>query len=91
MPWEMQSQSVSLLQKILSGNIKLGLIFRNGYAEFKEIKTKTITVQGKKGDSKKAKLFITLSKSKDFDKKMEEFNEIRKKNDELKANMQESK
>ena len=40
-------------------------------------------MQGRRGDSKKAKLFITLSKSKDFDKKMEEFNEIRKKNEEI--------
>ena len=35
------------------------------------------------GESKKAKIFITLSKSKDFDKKMEEFNEIRKFNEEI--------
>ena len=35
-------------------------LVRNDYATFKEIKTKTISVQGNKGDSKKAKLFITL-------------------------------
>ena len=48
-------------------------------------------MQGRRGDSKKAKLFITLTKSKDFDTKMKEFDDIRKKNDELKKKIEESK
>merc|ERR1719487_3038790 len=35
-------------------------LVRNKYAIFKEIRTRTITVAGSRGDSKKAKLFITL-------------------------------
>merc|ERR1712086_1159271 len=36
-------------------------LVRNKYATFKEIRTRTIAVQGSRGDSsKKAKLFITL-------------------------------
>merc|ERR1711957_801825 len=52
---------------------------RNNYASFQEIKTKTITVQASnnRGDSKKAKLFITLKKSPEFEENMKRFNEIR--------------
>ena len=50
------------------------LLSRNQYATFQEIKTKTITVQGNKGDSKKAKLFITLKRGQDFFANMEKFN-----------------
>lgn len=56
---------------------------RNNYATFKEIKTKTITVQGSRGDSKKAKLFITLSRSEDFFENMKKFNDIREENEKL--------
>ena len=58
---------------------------RNGYATFEEIKTKTITVQGSRGDSKKAKLFITLKRSPDFKDNMEKFNKIREENEALKS------
>ena len=57
--------------------------FRNNYATFQEIKTKTITVQGNNGDSKKAKLFITLKRSPDFKENMAKFNKIREENEAL--------
>jgi hypothetical protein len=58
-------------------------IFRNNYASFKEIRTETITVQSSnnKGDSKKAKLFITLKRSAEFFDNMKKFNEIREENE----------
>ena len=37
-------------------------LVRNEYATFKEIKTKTIQVQGERGEAKKAKLFIILQR-----------------------------
>lgn len=57
--------------------------YRNNYATFAEIKTKTITVQASnnRGDSKKAKLFITLKRSPDFFENMKKFNEIREENE----------
>ena len=58
---------------------------RNNYATFKEIRTKTITVQGTRGDSKKAKLFITLQRSPEFFENMRKFNEIREENERLAA------
>jgi len=58
---------------------------RNNYATFKEIRTKTIAVQGSRGDSKKAKLFITLARSPDFFENMKKFNEIREENERLAA------
>jgi hypothetical protein len=60
---------------------------RNNYATFKEIKTRTITVQGPRGDrdSKKAKLFITLQRGPDFFENMKKFNEIREENERLAA------
>lgn len=61
------------------------IFFRNEYATFKEIRTKTITVQGQKGDSKKAKLFITLQRSENFFENMRKFNEIREENERLQA------
>ena len=64
---------------------------RNEYAEFAGIKTKTIMVQGQRGDSKKAKLFITLKRSKDFYKNMENFENIRKENENLKQKQAEEK
>jgi len=60
-------------------------LLRNNYATFKEIRTRTITVQGSKGDSKKAKLFITLQRSPDFQENMKKFNEIREENEKLAA------
>ena len=56
-------------------------LVRNNYATFSEIKTKTITVQGNRGDSKKAKLFITLRRSPDFFENMEKFNKVREENE----------
>ena len=52
-------------------------LVRNKYATFIEIKTKTITVTGDRGESKKAKLFITLKRSPDFFENMEKFNKIK--------------
>lgn len=58
-------------------------LVRNNYATFAEIKTKTITVQASnnRGDSKKAKLFITLKRSPEFFENMKKFNEIREENE----------
>jgi hypothetical protein len=67
------------------------LLFRNQYATFLEIKTKTISVQGNKGDSKKAKLFITLKRSKDFFENMEKFNKVREENEALKKQTEATK
>lgn len=58
-------------------------IFRNNYATFKEIKTRTISVQGQRGDSKKAKLFITLSRGPDFFENMKKFSEIKEENEQI--------
>ena len=63
----------------------LFLSVRNNYATFKEIKTRTITVQGFKGDSKKAKLFVILQRSPEFFENMKKFNEIREENERLAA------
>lgn len=62
-------------------------LVRNNYATFQKIQTKTITVQASnnRGDSKKAKLFITLKRSPEFFENMKKFNEIREEN-EKKAN-----
>jgi hypothetical protein len=62
-------------------------LVRNNYATFENIQTKTITVQASnnRGDSKKAKLFITLKRSPEFFENMKRFNEIREEN-EKKAN-----
>ena len=65
-------------------------LVRNNYAEFLKIETKTINVQGNKGDSKKAKLFITLKRSADFFTNMENFNKIREENEALKKKAEES-
>lgn len=65
-------------------------LVRNNYAKFLKIETKTINVQGNKGDSKKAKLFITLERSKDFFINMENFNKIREENEALKKKNEES-
>lgn len=48
-------------------------------------------MQGNKGDSKKAKLFITLEKSKDFDENMRKFNEIRQENEKIAKDKEETK
>jgi hypothetical protein len=58
-------------------------VYRNNYASFAEIKTKTITVQASnnRGDSKNAKLFITLKRSPDFFENMKKFNDIREENE----------
>lgn len=58
---------------------------RNKYATFKEIRTRTITVAGSRGDSKKAKLFITLQRGPDFTENMRKFSEIKLENEKLAA------
>ena len=47
---------------------------------FEEIKTKTITVPGERGEAKKAKLFITLKRHPRFFENIKKFNEIREQN-----------
>jgi len=42
-----------------------------------------------RGDSKKAKLFITLERSKDFFENMKKFNEIREENEKTASKIQE--
>jgi len=66
-------------------------LVRNNYATFQEIRTKTITVQASnnRGDSKKAKLFITLKRSPDFFENMRKFNEIREENEKNAVKLQE--
>jgi len=66
-------------------------LVRNNYATFQEIRTKTITVQASnnRGDSKKAKLFITLKRSPDFFENMKKFNEIREENEKNASKLQE--
>ena len=64
--------------------------YRNNYATFQEIKTKTITVQGNRGDSKKAKLFITLKRRPEFFENMEKFNKIREENEAQKKKTEEA-
>lgn len=66
-------------------------LVRNNYATFSEIRTKTITVQASnnRGDSKKAKLFITLTRSPDFFENMKKFNEIREENEKTANKLQE--
>ena len=63
---------------------------RNQYASFKEIRTETITVQtsNNRGDSKKAKLFITLKRSAEFFDNMKKFNEIREENEKTASKIQ---
>uniref|UniRef100_A0A7S3FXX0 DNA/RNA-binding protein Alba-like domain-containing protein n=1 Tax=Strombidium rassoulzadegani TaxID=1082188 RepID=A0A7S3FXX0_9SPIT len=58
-------------------------LVRNKYAEFVQIKTKTIPV-GQKDASKKAKLFITLKRGPDYHENMAYFQEIKEKNEQLK-------
>jgi len=59
-------------------------LVRNKYATFKEIRTRTITVQGSRGDSsKKAKLFITLQRGPDFEENMKKFTKIKLENEKL--------
>jgi hypothetical protein len=41
-------------------------------------------VQGQRGESKKAKLFITLKRGADYQENMANFQEIKEKNDQLK-------
>ena len=61
------------------------LLYRNEYANFKEIKTQTITMErserDRDGQAKKAKLFIRLEKHADFEKNYENFEKIRAEND----------
>lgn len=57
-------------------------LVRNKYATFAEIKTKTITVQGRT-EGKKGKLFITLNRSPTFFEELKKFNEIRDENERL--------
>jgi len=66
-------------------------LVRNQYATFKSIRTETITVQtsNNRGDSKKAKLFITLKRSAQFFENMKKFNEIREENEKTANKIQE--
>lgn len=66
------------------------MLCRNQYASFKEIRTETITVQtsNNRGDSKKAKLFITLKRSAEFFDNMKKFNEIREENEKTASKIQ---
>jgi len=64
---------------------EISLFHRNKYATFKEIRTRTITVAGSRGDSKKAKLFITLQRGPDFTENMRKFSEIKLENEKLAA------
>jgi len=72
-------------------NLNLTIVDRNQYASFKEIRTETITVQtsNNRGDSKKAKLFITLKRSAEFFDNMKKFNEIREENEKTASKIQE--
>ena len=65
--------------------------FRNNYATFEKIETKTISVEGNRGESKKAKLFITLKKSPQFSENMAKFNKIREENEALAKKSEETK
>jgi hypothetical protein len=60
-------------------------LVRNQYCEFKSVVTKTIDVETGDSDrtAKRAKLFITLKKSKDFGKVMENFRKITEENKKL--------
>ena len=67
-------------------------LVRNGYADYQHLETKTIDVEptrraGKEGETPgasssrpKAKLLITLKKSKNFQANLEKFNSIREEN-----------
>ena len=72
-------------------NSNLTCVDRNQYASLKEIRTETITVQtsNNRGDSKKAKLFITLKRSAEFFDNMKKFNEIREENEKTASKIQE--
>ena len=48
-------------------------------------------MKGARGDSKKAKLFITLQKGPDFKENMEKFNQIREENERMQAQHKEEK
>jgi hypothetical protein len=62
------------------------LFDRNEYAVFKEIKTQTITMEREKdGQAKKAKLFIRLEKSDNFEENYKKFEEIKEANQKSKA------
>ena len=85
------SPSASLPLRILLGIYLLLTCARNNYATFQEIKTKTITVDGDRGESKKAKLFITLKRGPDFKDNMAKFNKIREENEALAKKGEETK
>ena len=62
------------------------MCYRNQYADWKEIKTQTITMEREKdGQQKKAKLFIRLVKHADFQKNIDEFEKIKAENEAKKA------
>ena len=69
-------------------------LVRNGYAEYVNLETKTIEVEESRRDArnqpdtqiqprlvKRAKLLITLKRSKDFEENMKKFNEIKVENE----------
>ena len=67
-------------------------LVRNGYAEYAKLETKTIDVEQtrrREGDAEpartvsRAKLLITLNKSKSFDENMAKFAAIREENEKL--------
>lgn len=69
----------------MENKLCLLLLYRNKYAEFKEIRTQTINMDrkenDKEGQAKKAKLFIKLVKHADFEINYENFEKIRAEND----------
>ena len=65
-------------------------LVRNGYAVYTKMETHTISVEqtrddAAKGTVQRAKLILTLKKSKDFDENMRKFAEIREENEKLDA------
>ena len=64
-------------------------LVKNGYAEYSKLETKTINVEQNNRNGKqertvsKAKLMITLTKSKNFDKNLAKFAHIREENAKL--------
>jgi hypothetical protein len=69
----------------------MSAVYRNDYATFGKIETRTVTVSGNRGESKKAKLFITLNKSPNFNENMAKFNKIKEENDVLAKRQEETK
>ena len=65
-------------------------LVRNGYADYSKLETKTIDIEQSRGQTdesgkmvSRAKLLVTLTKSKDFDANMAKFNSIREENEQM--------